>query len=85
MNREHYSMIRDMYSEKNPNRARRYGSRVQDLENKIEYYETLMDIYKEVAETVTNENYQMKREYIQEQTAIAKRRLTDKMRYGKKY
>ncbi|MHA1378986.1 MAG: CPBP family glutamic-type intramembrane protease [Candidatus Helarchaeota archaeon] len=80
---ETYKLKQDLIRDKGPKaigKIRLYEIRMKRLGYQIEHYNTLIAIYNDVLETISDNNYNEKRAYLNEQIEIAKRQLNEKMR-----
>ncbi|NVM03486.1 MAG: CPBP family intramembrane metalloprotease [Candidatus Helarchaeota archaeon] len=75
-----YTMKQESIQHKNPRAVRQLGLKKEKLTCQMEYYDTLINVYKDIAETITNSNFKEKRIHLNEQKRIAKRRLNEKLR-----
>lgn len=77
---ELYSKKQELYQDKNPRYLQQLEFQKEKLKYQIEYYNELITLYSNIAETVTRENQKEKRNYLNEQVKIARKQLYEKVR-----
>ncbi len=77
---ESYSLKQERIQYRNPRYVRQLEVKIEKFRCQIEYYDILIDTYKNIASTISNTNYREKRKLLNEKTRYAKRELNEKIR-----